>query len=147
MKVLLKQDVKAIGKKDEIHEVADGYARNYLMPRGLAVSADAAAISMVKSKQEAKSHHEQEALDAAKAISDKINGKTINISAKAGQGGRLFGAVTSKEIAEHVSGLCGTNIDKRKVVLNSDIKNFGVYNVDIKIYPGVVAKINVNVSE
>ncbi len=147
MKVLLKQDVKSIGKKDEIHEVSDGYARNYLFPRKLAVVADAAAVSMVKSKMEAKSHHEQEALDAAKAIAAKLEGKTVDIIAKAGQGGRLFGAVTSKEIAQQATKLCGSEIDKRKVVLDSDIKAFGIYSVDIKIHPGVTAKINVNVGE
>ncbi len=147
MKVLLKQDVKSIGKKDEIHEVSDGYARNYLMPRGLAVSADAGAISMVKDKAAAKSHHEQEALDAAKALAAKIDGKTVTIKAKAGQNGKLFGAVTSKDIAQLISSVCGAEVDKRKIVLDSDIKSYGVYTVDVKIHVGVVAKVNVDVSE
>ncbi len=147
MKVLLKQDVKSIGKKDEIHEVSDGYARNYLFPRKLAISADAGAISMVKDKAAAKSHHEQEALAAAKELCAKIDGKTVTITAKAGQGGKLFGAITSKDIAEHVTKAYGVQVDKRKVVLDSDIKSYGIYNVDIKIHVGVVAKINLEIKD
>ncbi len=139
MKVMLKQD--------EIHEVSDGYARNFLLPRGLAVSADASAINMIKTKQAAKSHHESTALAAAQDIADKINNKQVDISAKAGQNGRLFGAVTTKDIAEKLTQICGSNIDKRKVVLDADIKSFGTYTVDVKIHPGVVANVTINVKE
>ncbi len=147
MKVMLKQDVKAIGKKDEIHEVSDGYARNFLFPRGLAVSADASALNMIKTKQQAKDHHDSMALAAAQEIADKINNKQIDITAKAGQNGRLFGAVTTKEIAAKLTQICGSNIDKRKVVLDADIKSFGTYTVDVKIHVGVVAKVTINVKE
>ncbi len=147
MKVLLTQDVKSIGKKNEIHEVSDGYARNFLMPRNLAVAADATAVNIVKTKEEAKSHHEKEALDSAKALADKLSGKSVYIKAKAGQNGRLFGAVTSKDIAKELSAMCGADIDKRKVVLDADIKAYGSYSVDVKIFAGVTAQVTVDVVE
>ena len=99
MKVVLKQDVKSIGKKDELHEVSDGYARNYLLPRGLAVAADAAAVNEVRTKAAASEHHAAEELANAQALAKKLNGQIVAIKAKAGQGGRLFGSVTSKDIA------------------------------------------------
>ena len=125
MKVVLKQDVKTIGKKDEMHEVSDGYARNFLLPRGLAVQADAAAVNMVKTKAEATQHHAAQELANAQAIAAKINGKSVALKAKAGQGGRLFGSVTAKDIAAELTKLAGEEIDKRKVVLDADIKAFG----------------------
>ena len=96
MKVVLKQDVKSIGKKDELHEVSDGYARNYLLPRGLAVAADAAAVNEVRTKAAASEHHAAEELANAQALAKKLNGQIVAIKAKAGQGGRLFGSVTSR---------------------------------------------------
>ncbi len=147
MKVMLKQDVKAIGKKNEIHEVSDGYARNYLFPRGLAIQADASAVNIVKSKEEAKQHHAKQELDAANAIAAKLENKQVDFKAKAGQGGRLFGSITAKEIAAELTKLAGTEIDKRKIVLDADIKAFGTYNVDVKIYPQVIAHVKVSVSE
>ncbi|MEG1407447.1 MAG: 50S ribosomal protein L9, partial [Ruthenibacterium sp.] len=127
MKVVLKQDVASIGKKDELHEVSDGYARNFLMPRGLAIAANAAAVNEVKTKDAAQEFHSAQELHTAQAIADKINGKTIVIKAKAGQGGRLFGSVTGKDIAGELSKIAGMDVDKRKVALKSDIKAFGDY--------------------
>ncbi|MEG0769222.1 MAG: 50S ribosomal protein L9 [Ruthenibacterium sp.] len=147
MKVVLKQDVKSIGKKDEMHEVSDGYARNYLMPRGLAVAADAAAVNMVKTKAEATRHHAEEELAAAQTLAAKLAGKTVTLKAKAGQGGRLFGSVTGKDIAAELTKLSGEEVDKRKVVLDADIKAFGSYQIEIKIYPKVTAKVTVCVQE
>ena len=147
MKVVLKQDVKTIGKKDEMHEVSDGYARNFLLPRGLAVQADAAAVNMVKTKAEATQHHAAQELANAQAIAAKINGKSVALKAKAGQGGRLFGSVTAKDIAAELTKLAGEEIDKRKVVLDADIKAFGSYQVDVKVYPKVTAKVTVKVDE
>lgn len=147
MKVVLKQDVKSIGKKDGMYEVSDGYARNFLFPRKLAVPADAAAVNEVKTKAAAVEHHAAEELAAARALAGSINGKTVTIKAKAGAGGRLFGSVTSKDIAEAVGKAFGQTLDKRKIVLDGDIKNFGTYEVDVKVYPKVTAKIKVNVEE
>lgn len=146
MKVVLKQDVKTIGKKDELHEVSDGYARNYLFPRKLAVPADTTAINEVKSKAAALQHHADELLAEAKATAAKINKQTVVIKAKAGQGGRLFGAVTAKDVAAALSAQTGTDIDKRKIVMN-DIKAFGCCEAEVKIYPTVSAKITVQVEE
>ena len=139
MKVVLKADVKGTGKKDQMVEVSDGYARNFLLPRGLAVAANAAAVNEVKTKESAKEQAQQTA--------KKISGITVVVKAKAGQGGRLFGAVTGKDIAEALNKAAGVTVDKRKVVLDADIKNFGRYEVEIKVYPGVSAKITVAVEE
>lgn len=147
MKVLLLQDVKTIGKKGELHEVSDGYARNFLMPRGLASVADASAMNEVKTKTAAKEFHAAEEIAAAEALCKKLNGKSYIITAKAGQGGKLFGAVTANDIAKVVSNEAGVQMDKRKFVLAKDIKNYGSYEVDVKIYPKIIAKITVNVQE
>ena len=147
MKVILKQDVKTIGKKDEIHEVSDGYARNFLFPRGLAAPADAAAVNMARTKSEAKEHHAAEALAAAQALADKVKDKTVTLKAKGGASGRLFGKITAKDVAEALSKVAGTELDKRKVELERDIKDFGTYSATVKLHPGVSAAFKVKVEE
>lgn len=147
MKVILKQDVKTIGKKDEIHEVSDGYARNFLFPRGLAAPADAAAVNMARTKSEAREHHAAEALAAAQALADKVKDKTVTLKAKGGASGRLFGKVTAKDVAEALSKVAETEIDKRKVELERDIKDFGTYSATVKLHPGVSAAFKVKVEE
>lgn len=147
MKVILKQDVKTIGKKDEIHEVSNGYARNFLFPRGLAAPADAAAVNMARTKSEAKEHHAAEALAAAQALADKVKDKTVTLKAKGGASGRLFGKITAKDVAEALSKAVGTELDKRKVELERDIKDFGTYSATVKLHPGVSAAFKVKVEE
>lgn len=147
MKVILKQDVKTIGKKDEIHEVSDGYARNFLFPRGLAAPADAAAVNMARTKSEAKEHHAAEALAAAQALADKVKDKIVTLKAKGGASGRLFGKITAKDVAEALSKAVGTELDKRKVELERDIKDFGTYSATVKLHPGVSAAFKVKVEE
>lgn len=147
MKVLLKTDVKSIGKKDEIHEVSDGYARNFLFPRGLAAPADAAAVNMVKTKNAAKEHHAAEALAAAQTLAAKVEGKTVVLKAKGGASGRLFGKITGKDVAEGLTKLVGIPVDKRKVELDRDIKDFGTFNAVVKLHPGVSAGFKVKVEE
>ena len=147
MKVILKQDVKTIGKKDEIHDVSDGYARNFLFPRGLAAPADAAAVNMARTKSEAKEHHAAEALAAAQALADKVKDKTVTLKAKGGASGRLFGKVTARDVAEALSKVAGAEIDKRKVELERDIKDFGTYSAAVKLHPGVSAAFKVKVEE
>lgn len=147
MKVVLKQDVRSIGKKDELHEVSDGYARNYLLPRGLAVAADAAAVNEVRTKAAAVEHHAAQELAAAQALAKKIGGQTVTLKAKAGQGGRLFGSVTAKDIADALGRKVGESVDKRKIVMDGDIKTFGSYEVEVKIYPKVSARLTVRVEE
>lgn len=146
MKVILQKDFKDLGKKDDMVNVSDGYARNYLLPRGIAIEANAQAISEMKSRDTAEENRIKKETEAAMYSASKINGSTVKIEAKAGQNGKLFGSITAKEIAELISKEHGIDIDKRKVTVE-DIKNLGTYEVEIKIYPGVVANIYVLVSE
>lgn len=146
MKVVLLSDVKGQGKKGELCNVSDGYARNFLFPKNLAVPADSAALSELKSREEAKVHHKNEEIAAARAMAEKLEGKTVTIRAKAGANGKLFGSVTSKEIAAEIKNSLGMDIDRKKMSV-SDIKNFGEYTADIKLYTGISAKITVKVKE
>lgn len=146
MKVVLLADVKGHGKKGELCNVSDGYARNFLFPKKLAVEADNAALNELKNREEAKAHHKQEEINAAKATAALLDGKTVTIKAKAGSGGRLFGSVTSKEIAAQIKESLGVEIDRKKMTA-PDIKNFGEYTAEIKLYQGISAKVNVKVTE
>jgi large subunit ribosomal protein L9 len=113
----------------------------------LAVPADAAAVNVVKTKAAAQQHHAAEELAAAQALANKLNGQTVALKAKAGKGGRLFGSVTGKDIAEALSAKVGETVDKRKIVMDGDIKSFGSYEVEVKVYPKVTAKLTVKVEE
>lgn len=146
MKVILLADVKGHGKKGELVNVSDGYARNFLFPKKLAVEADNAAMSEFKSREEAKIHHKEEEIAAAKAAAAKLEGKTVTMKAKAGNGGKLFGSVTTKEVAQEVKKTLGIEVDKKKMTM-ADIKNFGEYTAEIKLYTGITAKITVVVTE
>lgn len=147
MKVLLLADVKGQGKKDQIVEVSDGYARNFLFPKKLAVPADAKVMSEAKSKEEAKQFRLKEEKAAAKALADKIGALTVKITASSGADGRLYGSVTSKDIAEKLKEQHKIDIDKRKLVLNDNIKAYGTYEIEVKVYPEVSAKLKVMVCE
>ena len=146
MKVILKEDVKGQGKKGQLVNVSDGYARNFLLPRGLAMEADAQAMNDLKNKEEAARHHaameKQNAEEAAKAL----KGKTVKLTAKAGSAGRLFGSVTTKEVAEGLKAQFQVEGDKRKISM-ADVKAFGSYEAEVKLYPGISAKITVMVGE
>lgn len=146
MKVILKADVKGLGKKGELVNASDGYARNYLFPRKLAAEANAQAMSELKSKAEAEKYRIATETAAAKDFAAKINGKTIKITAKAGQGGKLFGSVTSKDVAEKLKSEFGLSVDKRKISME-DIKTFGTFQAEVKIYTGVSASVFVMVGE
>ncbi|MBP1571813.1 MAG: 50S ribosomal protein L9 [Oscillospiraceae bacterium] len=146
MKVVLLQDVKSIGKKDQLVNVSDGYARNCLFPRKLAKEATAGAINDVKTKEAAKAHHKQEEINAANELKAKIDGKIVALKAKAGKEGKLFGAVTSKDVATEIKKQFGIDIDKKKLVMD-DIKLFGSYDCTVKLYPEIAAKITVKVEE
>ena len=132
MKVILLCDVKGQGKKDEIVNVSDGYARNFLFPQKKAIPADAKATSELKSKEEAKQFKINEDRKAAVALAEKIKATEVNIVMGHGQDGRLYGSVTSKDIAEALSKLVGVEIDKRKINLKESIKAYGNYDVDAK---------------
>lgn len=146
MKIILKQDVKGLGKKGEMVNATDGYARNYLFPRGLAAEANSQALTELKNREIAEKHRIDMEIAAAKEIAAKINGYTLKISANAGQNGRLFGSITSKEIAEKLQKELGVEVDKRKITIE-DIKNYGTYEVEIKIYSGIAASFYVLVGE
>lgn len=147
MKVILMQDVKALGKKGELVEASDGYARNFLLPKKLAKQANAQAMNEYKNAENSKNY--KIATQKAQAESDKktLEGKVFKMTAKAGQAGKLFGSITSKQVAEEIKKQYNIDIDKRKVVLECDIKEFGTYKAEVKLYTGISAKIDVQVSE
>lgn len=146
MKVILKQDVKGQGKAGELVSVSDGYARNFLFPRGLAVEADAQAMNEFRSKEASAKFHAAEEKKKAEDIAAMLKGQGLAMHAKAGQNGKLFGSVTSKEVAQELNARFSLNLDKRKIVME-DIKAFGTYPVEIKLHAGVVATVTVNVTE
>ena len=146
MKVILLCDVKGQGKKDQIVNVSDGYARNFLFPQKKAIPADAKATSELKSKEEAKQYKISEERKAALALAEKIKETTVEIKMEHGQDGRLYGSVTAKDIAEKLRDVLGVDIDKRKISLKDPIKAYGSYSVEIKLYTEVNATFVVKVS-
>ncbi len=146
MKVILTQDVKNLGKKGEMVSTSDGYARNFLFPRKLAVEANAQSLTELKNREASQNHKIEVEKAAASDSAAKINGKTIKITAKAGTNGRLFGSVTAKEIAENIKKQFSVDVDKRKITCD-DIKAFGTYPVQAKFYQGITADFFVMVSE
>ena len=145
MKVVLLCDVKGQGKKDQIINVSDGYARNFLFPQKKAIPADAKATSELKSKEEAKQFRISEDRKAAKELADKISKVTVDIVMGHGQDGRLYGSVTAKDIAEELKKILGTDIDKRKINIKEPIKAYGSYDIEIKLLQDINAKFVVKV--
>ncbi len=146
MEVILKSDVKGLGKKSEKVNVSDGYARNFLFPRGLAAEANAQTLSEMKNKQSSEQFKADEELKAAKESAEKINNNTVVLKAKGGANGKLFGSVTAKEIAVVVSDQYNVKVDKRKISVD-DIKAFGTYNAQVRLHPKVTASFKVQVVE
>lgn len=144
MKVIFLKDVKGSGKKGEIAEVSDGYARNFLIKKGLAEEATAVKINSLNIKRGAEDFHRQEEIKALKEEAKKLNGTQITLKIKCGENGKVFGSVTAKEIADELTAL-GYNVDKKRVILKDPIKLLGVYAVDVKFLPEVIAKIKVEV--
>ena len=147
MQVILKADVKGTGKAGELVKVSDGYARNFLLPKKLAIEADAAALNDLKNKQAAQEHHVQEEIAENRAMAQKIDGKTVVVKAKAGKEGKLFGSVTGKEIAAEINAQFGVSVDKRKIKLDTAIKAFGSYSAVVRFTHSVEAKMSVQVTE
>ena len=147
MKVVLLQDVRSIGKKGDLKKVSDGYARNYLLPRKLAKEANAQAMNELKNAENAKAYKIRTETENAQKNADLLTGKTLKIYAKPGQGGKIFGSVTAKDLAEEIKKQFGLEVDKRKIVLDSDIKAFGSFNFDVKFYSGIAATMTVAVCE
>ena len=142
MKVILLQDVKKIGKKGDVIEASDGYARNFLFPRKLAEEATANALHIVNAKKENERKKKLAELEEAQKLAAELKGKEVTINAKAGDNGRLFGAITNKDIAEVINSSFNLSIDKKKVVVNT-IKVAGTYDVEVKLYPEVSTKMKV----
>lgn len=146
MKVILNEDVKGQGKKGEIVNVSDGYARNFLFPKKLAREASAENLNAVKVASDAAKHKLAVEKQEAKDLAGKLEGLTVTVKAKTGGSGRLFGAVTAKEVAEALQKEHGLDIDKRKFVMDN-IKEMGEYTVQVKVYAEVTAKLHVIVGE
>ncbi len=147
MDVILTQDVRSLGKKGEKVNVSDGYARNFLFPKKLAKEANASNLNVMQSQQEAKDYKAAQQKAAAIEQKNGIDGKTVEMHIKAGANGKLFGAVTGKEIAEALEKTFSIKVDKKKIVMADNIKNYGTYTVELKLYPEVSAKITVKVTE
>lgn len=146
MEVILNQDVKSLGKKGEKVTVAEGYARNFLFPRKLAVEVSAQSMTELRNREASNQHKIDTDIANAKSAAEKLNGKQLKITAKAGANGKLFGSVTSKEVAAEIKTQTGVSVDKRKVVMN-DIKTFGTYECEVRLYQGISAKLFVVVGE
>ena len=147
MKVILLADVKGQGKKNEVIEVSDGYAKNFLIPRKLAKAADAQSLNDVKVKEEARLYRIETEKKEAKALSEKLKGIIVKIPASSGADGRLYGSITSKDIAERLEADHKIVIDKRKIVMGEPVKAYGKYEIDVKLYTEVNGKINLLVCE
>lgn len=147
MKVIFLQDVKGSGKKGELKNVADGYARNMLLPKGYAVEATPENMNKLEGAQASAQHKIDVDVQAAKDAAARIKGKKVEIVAKAGSNGKLFGSVTAANVADALSQQLGVKVDKKKIVLSTDIKNFGSYTATVKLYNGIAETIDVEVSE
>ncbi|NTV88898.1 MAG: 50S ribosomal protein L9 [Clostridiales bacterium] len=145
MKVILKQDVKGLGKKENMLEVSDGYARNFLFPKGLAVEASATNINVMKTRNDAEKSKKDRELAHAKELAAKIKEVTVEIRTKAGENGKLFGSITSKDIADKLKSDFGLEVDKKKITMHDAIKSLGTTEVEIKLYPEVSAKLSVKI--
>ena len=145
MKVILLADIKGVGKKDQIINASDGYARNFLFPKKLAVEANNENLGKLKSKNESKAFKKETEIAEAKKIAEKIKSITLTIKVKAGENGKIFGGVTSKEIAESLKNEYKIEIDKKKIVLSETIKNIGTHTVDIKLYEGIIAELKLQI--
>ncbi len=145
MKVILLQDIKSVGKKGQVLDASDGYARNYLLPKKLAVVADAQNMNELKTKQEANKYKKDMSLAAAKEVAEKMKDFELVFKIKAGDNGKIFGSITSKDIADELNKKYFVEVDKKKVMLDEAIKNVGIYNVEIKLFEGVSGTIKVSV--
>lgn len=145
MKVILLSDVKALGKEGEVADVAEGYARNFLLPRNLAIEANKGALAVLESQRRARAKKDAQALAEAKDLAARIEGARIAVPAKAGGNGKLFGAVTNADVAGAIHDALSVSVDRHKIEIKSTIKALGSYPVEIKLHKNVVAKATVSV--
>jgi large subunit ribosomal protein L9 len=145
MKVILKTDIKGVGKKDQIINASDGYARNFLFPKNLAVEANAENMSKLKAKRDSNAFKKSQEKEEAEKISDKLSKIQLKIKVKSGANGKIFGGVSSKEIAENLEKQYQIKVDKKKIDLKETIKTLGIITVDIKLFEGVIGKVKVDI--
>ena len=145
MKVILLENVKGVGKKDEIINANDGYARNFLLPKKLAVEANSQNLAKLKSKQESNEHRKKTEKQAAEELSEKLSKIILKIQVKAGENGRIFGGVTAKEISEQLQQQYNYTVDKKKIDIKETIKQTGIFSIDLKLYEGVNAKLKIHI--
>jgi len=145
MKVILKQDVKGLGKIEQMVEASDGYARNFLLPRGLAVEASASNVNIMKTKKEAETNKKDREIAQAKELAKKIKNITITLKVKAGENGKLFGSITSKDIVEAMKTQQKLEIDKKKLIMPDALKAVGTFEVEVKLYPEISSKFTVKI--
>ncbi len=145
MKVILKADIKGVGKKDQVINASDGYARNFLFPKNLAVEANAENMGKLKAKQDSNAFKKSQEKEEAMHIAEKLSKIILKIKVKAGGNGKIFGGVSTKEIAENLEKQYQIKVDKKKIVLDEAIKNLGMFDIEIKLFEGVVGKVKVNV--
>ncbi|MDY2647493.1 MAG: 50S ribosomal protein L9 [Pyramidobacter porci] len=145
MKVILKEDVRKLGKKNAVIEVADGYARNFLFPRGLAVEGTAQNVNILKDKTAAAERRDSRLTAEAEAVKAKIGGKVVRMGVGAGEGGRLFGSVTAAQVAEALQAQYGVKLDKKNVKIDGAVKALGAYPLTLKLYPGVECAMTLSV--
>ncbi|MGI6229000.1 MAG: 50S ribosomal protein L9 [Christensenellales bacterium] len=143
MKVILLEDVKGLGKRGELVEASDGYARNFLIKKKLARAADAAAVNEIKQKAEAEAERKRRELEAAKNMAEELKTKSVTVAVRCGDG-KIYGSVTNADVAEGLAAM-GYNVDKKKIIIKEGIKELGVYTAEIKLYPELSATITINV--
>ena len=145
MKVILKQDIKGVGKKDQVVNVSDGYVRNFLFPKNMAVEANNENMSKLKAKQDSNAFKKQQEKEEAQKVAEKISNVVLRIPVKAGGNGKIFGGVSTKEISELIEKNYKIKVDKKKIELKETIKELGSRTVNIKLYEGVIAKLKIDV--
>ncbi|MDR3178573.1 MAG: 50S ribosomal protein L9 [Oscillospiraceae bacterium] len=147
MKIILLEDVKGSGKKDQLLNVSDGYAKNFLIPRKLAVKASKQALNELEANKESKQRKLKEEEERANDISKQLEKKVLNFYSKPGKDGKIFGSITSRDIAKELKKVYDFNIDKRKIIIPKDMKVFGTYECKVKLFHGVSVKIYININE
>ncbi len=145
MKVILLDNVKGVGKKDEVINANDGYARNFLLPKGLALEANNSNLSKLKAKQDSKAFKREEEKNKALEIKSQLEKITLKLEVKAGENGKIFGGVTSKEISERLKEQVNIDLDKKKIDLKETIKTTGIFTIDLKLFEGVIGKLKVEI--
>lgn len=145
MKVILTQDIKGVGKKDEIINANDGYARNFLLPRKLAVEANTANMSQLKGRKDSANFKKEQEKEDATKIKEKLSKIMLKINVKAGENGKIFGSITAKEIAVELQKQYKIEVDKKKVLLKDPIKETGIFTIDIKLYEGIIGKLKIDI--